>query len=570
MSQFVESFNKLLSFHIEKGIDTLIFVAGKALQIKKGDSLKENPQVNVTSDLLQNALKRIIAINQNRSVDSIQQQDILDVVGGRLEYDILVEGELGLEARIFVCTITMNEQQQLSLQLVLENDITLGYDPPVDPSTLDEAGLEEWFNDFTTRVMAMDNPKPKDIVMNPNKRHPYLTVTGSIRPIKDVIFAEGKDITNRIAKIIIKASGNPAIELAVEKNNGILDTLDLDMAYKTKAGRRFRVNVADVFDWDCEHSQLITMRLLPERPFTYEELGLPEVVRDTVFNTKMGLVLIAGTTGSGKSTTMCAVMDFLLKSKSINLLTIEQPIETIFPPLNYPKSVISQREVGKHATTQSMAMQSAVRQTLNMAMVGEIRNAHDAMMAMELAQSGHLIFATLHAGSVGESISRIVEMFPADQAKKVRQLIADQYKMGLAQTLVKGTKGQTELVMEIMRTNKDVKDLITQTQEEERIFSMREILEMNNKSQGTQSYDQCLVKLFNEGKINEDIMMFNSPDQDALIYRQGKLGVKLSTKWDPTGAIIDQAMNTLMSDDEPESDSDEDIDDLEASLANLG
>jgi twitching motility protein PilT len=260
----------------------------------------------------------------------------------------------------------------------------------------------------------------------------------------------------------------------------------------------------------------------------------------------MGLVIIAGTTGSGKSTTMGALIDFLLKNKSLNLLTIENPIETIFPALEYPKSSVSQREVGKHAMSQPSAMQSAVRQTLNVAMVGEIRNDRDAMMALELAQSGHLIFATLHAGTTGESIDRIVEMFPADHSKKMRELLATHYKLGIAQTLLKGVQGQTELAIEIFKTNADTKAFITNTQKDDRQFSMREIIEMYSAT-GCMSYDQCLVKLFNEGKINEDIMMFNSPDQDALIYRQGKLGVKLSTKWDPVGSKLDKAFDEVLS-----------------------
>jgi Tfp pilus assembly ATPase PilU len=101
------------------------------------------------------------------------------------------------------------------------------------------------------------------------------------------------------------------------------------------------------------------------------------------------------------------------------------------------------------------------------------------------------------------------------------------------------------LVLEIMKTNSDVKALITGTQDQERMWSMREILEINNELQGTQSLDQCLVSLFKEGRISEDTLMFNSPDPDALLYRQSKLGVKLSVKWDPTGAELDQAINFM-------------------------
>lgn len=209
-------------------------------------------------------------------------------------------------------------------------------------------------------------------------------------------------------------------------------------------------------------------------------------------------------------------------------------------------------------------------------MVGEVRNAHDAMMAIELAQSGHLIFATLHAGSTGESIERIVEMFPSDQSRKIRDLLAAQYKMGIAQTLVKGTQGQTELVIEIFKTNADIKAYITQTQDKERNWSMREIIEMYSATTGSSSYDQSLAKLFNQGKINEDIMMFNTPNQDALIYRQEKLGLKLSAKWDPVGNKLGKAMDDILIQREQakkqseETNEDESLDDVLSKIESLG
>jgi twitching motility protein PilT len=543
--ELIESLNKILVLHLSKGVTDLVFEPNQKLKVGKGETMVENPQITITPDFLNVAVRQIVAVNQDRGIDTIEERDILQVVGGNLEYDVLIPGESGMEAKTFRCLITLNETNQLGLKMGLEPEIRLGFASVVNPAEMSHEQVINWLDDFGTRIMNLNNPKAKDVLFHPNKRHPYITVTGGLRPIKDILIAPTGKPVHKIAQALIKVAENPSIDHVIAENKGLLDTLDLDLSFRTKAGRRFRVNIADVFDWEVEHAPLITMRLLPERPFTMEELKLPEGIRDMIYNLKMGLVLICGTTGSGKSTTMCAMIDFLLKSKSINFLTVENPVETIFPSLNYPKSIITQRDVGKHAFTQPKAMESAVRQSLNMAMVGEIRNAHDAMMAMELAQSGHLIFATIHAGSVGESVRRVVDMFPADQEKKVREMLAAQYKMGLAQVLVKGVLGQTELVLEIMKTSADVKALITETQDPERRFSMREILEMYNPTMGTLSLDQCLVNHFKAGRINEDIMMYNSPDPDALVYRQNKLGVKLSSKWDPTGADIEESMNIM-------------------------
>lgn len=542
--EIIGNFEKMFVSCVLQGVTEFHLKTGEFLKIKMKDSVVENNKVKMNDQLMEVILKKIISDNQNKSIESVEKKDFLAVSGGNLEYDIFLETPAGQKLRTLKCTPFIGDNEEISIILTLEPEITIGYPETFDVIQIDtEEKLESWFDDFTTRIMAMTNPRPKDILLHPNKLNPHLIVTGGLRPVTDVLFTPG--FTNRIAAMLVGQSKNPAVISTLQKNNNCFDNMDLDIAYKTRAGRRFRVNIADIFDAESEHGCLITMRLLPEKPFTVEDLKLPKTITDAIFNLKMGLVIISGTTGSGKSTTMGALIDFLLKGKSLNLLTIENPIETIFPSTQYPKSSISQREVGKHAISQPAAMQSAVRQTLNVAMVGEIRNDHDAMMALELAQSGHLIFATLHAGTTGESIDRIVEMFPSEHSKKMRELLATHYKMGIAQTLLKGVQGQTELAIEIFKTNTDFKALITQTQKEERQFSMREIIEMYSAT-GCMSYDQCLVGLFNEGKINEDIMMFNSPDQDALIYRQGKLGVKLSAKWDPVGNKLDQAFGDML------------------------
>lgn len=546
IDEWIDHFDKILTLHVSKGIEELAFRANQKLKICRGGHWLENPQVQIAPEFIDVIVKRLIAINQDRAIDTIDQRDILQVLGGVLDYDVLLPGENDvIESKTFKVSILSAENNEIQLDFKLEPDIVLGFAQTVNPATFSDEQMINWLDDFGTRIMALSSPKPKDLIFHPNKRNPYITVTGGLRTIKDILISPQGKPTEKIARALIKMAQSPAVDAQIAKNDGLLDTLDLDLSYRTRAGRRFRVNIADTFDWEAEHSPLITMRLLPEKPFTMEELNIPPAVRNMVFNLKMGLILICGTTGSGKSTTMCSVIDFLLKNKSINFLTIENPIETIFPSHQYPKSVISQRDVGKHSRSQPIAMESAVRQSLNMAMVGEIRNGHDALMALELAQSGHLIFATIHAGSVGESVRRIIDMFPPDQEKKMREMLATQYKMGLSQILVKGVRGQTEMVLEIMKTNSDIKALITNTQEPERVWSMREILELNHEHHGTLSLDQCLVRLFKQGRINEDILMFNSPDPDALLYRQNKLDVKLSSKWDPSGAELDETMNLL-------------------------
>ncbi len=533
----------LLKHWLPHGVDYFRFEPNRALEIRHEGRLQSIEKIQLTIDLVDIFIRHVIAHNVLKPIEEIEEHDIRTSTGVRLNYEIVISLEQGhvrhpMEAALF------ETPGGLGLELTRETPFTLSYPSPVRPSALEDDELERWMDDFATRLINKEEPKPRDVIFNPNKRHPYVTLTGGVKPVDDVLIEAG--LTRRIAHLLIRKANNPRVNNALEKNGGVLEGMDIDLAYRTHEGRRFRVNIADSFDLVHDHAPLITMRILPPKPWTTDDLPLPHVILDTVMKTRMGLVLISGTTGSGKSTTMGVIIDYLLRRKSINLLTIENPIETMFPAHEYPRSLITQRELGKHTLALSRGLESAVRQTLNMAMVGEIRNADDAIMALELAQSGHLIFATVHAGTTGESVRRIVDMFPASQEKKIREMLASQYKLGLAQILVKGTQGQTELVMEIMKTNPEIKLFILNQQEPDRLFSMRELLELYSSTQHTQSMDQALVSLYKNGRISEDVMMYNSPDPSALVYRQTKLGIRLSARWDATGAqIVEDTSGTL-------------------------
>lgn len=534
-------FDRLLTRGLSVGESGFRLRPGQPVQTLRAGVLTPHPEQVLPADVLTLFVSHLIALDQHKPIDEVDEADHRRESGRTFFYDVVLPGP---EGRQVVRTLRMVfewRQGIVRLDGDCEPAFLAGYPRCVDPGAAPTDGdLARWLDDFITRMFAA-SPRPKDIVLSPNRSHPFVTVTGGLRAVEDVLLSGGGRLTERIAQVLVKEAANPLVDQEIAANGGGLRRLDLDLAYKTRAGRRLRVNIADTFDVDNDHGPLITMRLLPERPWTLEQLPLPRQVLDTCLTTRMGLILICGTTGSGKSTTMCVIIDHLLKSRSINFLTIENPIETMFPARDYPRSIISQRELGKHTSSSHRGMESAVRQTLNMAMVGEIRNARDALMALELAQSGHLIFATVHAGSVGESIRRVVDMFPPDQEGKIREMLATHYRMGLAQILVKGTSGQTELVLEVMRTNADIQTLILDKQPPERQLVMREMLEIYGRH-GCRSLDQALVELFKAGRITEDTLMFNSPDPAALVHRQLKLGVKLSSRWDPTGALIEQDM----------------------------
>jgi twitching motility protein PilT len=216
-------------------------------------------------------------------------------------------------------------------------------------------------------------------------------------------------------------------------------------------------------------------------------------------------------------------------------------METIFPALEYSASLISQREVGKHAHHFEEAIASLSNQSLNAVFLGDIRNYEMARSALSLAQSGFLVLGNLQCQNVQSSIDKMIDFFPGTEQTKARFALASQYRLGIAQTLAPGIDENLRLAVEVMKLCPDIKAYITQTQKDDRKFSVTEIIEKFSDSLGTQSLDQSLAHYFVNKEITEDTLMEYSPDPEAVIVRQELLKIKLSSKWDPAGATIEKA-----------------------------
>lgn len=538
-------FDKLVEKLIIEGQTQFRLHPQAGCEVAKDGIYRPRPDLEVNPKAINTFIRSIIARHQCRLIDEIAMADIKQVVGGALLYDVVMGEGRQAVVRTLKCKVTECSPVEFELAITILSPVMAGYGQVLNVDKApDSKALSRWLDDFVNRLFALKN-RPKDVIFAPNKNRPLVTVTGGIRSVEDVLMDGSTPITKRLSEVLFEGGLTPVQRKEMAENPGMA-CVDFDLAYATSKGHRCRVNIADALDLNYQSAPVITMRLLHDKPWTTKELPLPRVVLDTVLQTKMGLVLICGSTGSGKSTTLGVLIDYLLKRSSINLLAMENPIETIFDPMDYPRSNITQRELGRHTVSSHRGMMSAVRQTLNVAMVGEIREAEDALMALDLAKTGHLIFATLHANSVGESIARLIEMFPPDREQKIREMLATHYKMGLAQSLVQGLWGQTELVMEIMKLTPKLQGCIRGDKMDGPQLSMRELIE-ESSAVGNQSIDQALVSLYHDGKINEDILMYNSPDPTSLILRQSKLGLRLTKRWDPTGALIEEDLSGRMS-----------------------
>jgi len=266
---------------------------------------------------------------------------------------------------------------------------------------------------------------------------------------------------------------------------------ELDLSYELANISRFRVNI-----FKHRRGEAAAFRLIPEKIMTLSELGLPSILSDFADKEK-GLVLITGPTGSGKSTTLASLIDIINKNRYDNIITIEDPIEFI----HYHKNcLITQREVGSHTESFASALRSALREDPDVILVGEMRDLETISMALTAAETGHLVFSTVHTISAGETVERIIDVFPPHQQNQVRMQIASSLLGVVSQTLIPtlDEKGRVP-ALEIMIASPAIRNLIR----EGKVHQIPSTIQISKKD-GMQSLDQSLKDLVMEGKISQE------------------------------------------------------------------
>jgi len=279
---------------------------------------------------------------------------------------------------------------------------------------------------------------------------------------------------------------------------------ELDLSYELANISRFRVNV-----FKHRRGEAAAFRLIPEKIKTLSELGLPSILSEFTKKDK-GLVLITGPTGSGKSTTLSAMIDIINKKRYDNIITIEDPIEFI----HYHKNcLISQREIGSHTKSFFSALRSALREDPDVILVGEMRDLETISMALTAAETGHLVFSTLHTISAAETIERIIDVFPPHQQNQVRMQLAGSLLGVIAQTLIANLdeKGRVP-ALEIMIANPAIRNLIR----EGKTHQIPSTIQISKKD-GMQSLDQSLKDLLMEGKISQEDAIKKAFDKKAFV-----------------------------------------------------
>jgi twitching motility protein PilT len=278
---------------------------------------------------------------------------------------------------------------------------------------------------------------------------------------------------------------------------------DFDMAYEIKGLARFRCNFL------YQHRGVgAVFRIIPSEILTMEQLNLPEAVK-TIAEFNRGMVLVTGPTGSGKSTTLAAMIDHINNTRDAHIITIEDPLEFVHPN---KRCLFTQREIGAHAKSFSEALRVASREDPDIILVGEMRDLATISLALTCAELGILVFGTLHTNSAAKTIDRIINAFPAEQQEQTRTMLADSLKAVVAQQLLKKKGGGRCAANEILIGSPALASMIR----EGKITQIQSLIQMGT-SMGMQTMDQHLKQLIDEDKITPEAAYEKAIDKNVFI-----------------------------------------------------
>lgn len=266
--------------------------------------------------------------------------------------------------------------------------------------------------------------------------------------------------------------------------------LETDFSFEVPGVARFRVNA-----FNQNRGAGAVFRTIPSKVLTMDDLGMGQVFRD-IAEVPRGLVLVTGPTGSGKSTTLAAMIDYINDNRYDHILTIEDPIEFVHES---KKCLVNQREVHRDTLGFNEALRSALREDPDIILVGELRDLETIRLALTAAETGHLVFGTLHTTSAAKTIDRVVDVFPAEEKSMVRSMLSESLQAVISQTLLKKSNGGRVAAHEIMIGTPAIRNLIR----EDKVAQMYSAIQ-TGASIGMQTLDQCLQDLLGKGHITRD------------------------------------------------------------------
>ncbi len=355
------------------------------------------------------------------------------------------------------------------------------------------------------RQMLKTSDKVSDLIFSPF-RPPQVELGGKLIPVNYPGLEKlNPSHTAGMAKIII--GNNTVATESLEKNGSA------DVSFSAPGEARFRVNI-----FKQRGTYAIVMRVIPSNPPTFEALNLPRQLREIV-NLKNGIVLVTGPTGSGKSSTLAAVIDLINQSHYYHIVTIEDPIEFLH---GHKNSTIHQRELHSDTPSFSIALRAALRQAPKVILVGEMRDRETIEVALEAAETGHLVLSTLHTIDASKTVDRIIGVFPKNEERVIRTRIAQSFRYIVSQRLIPKPDGVGRIAaVEVLKSTMRTREYIERGESEGK--SLIDAMEQGSQD-GMQTFDSVIEKFVREGVLTQETAMPYATNAGNLLLRLGELG----------------------------------------------
>jgi twitching motility protein PilT len=336
---------------------------------------------------------------------------------------------------------------------------------------------------------------------------PLLRKSGDLVPIDGMGVVSAQDAISVLSEIMPAANRHQFDE-----------TNDTDFAYELEGAGRFRANVfMDRMGWGG------VFRLIPSEILTCDDLGLPESMRRLCFLNK-GMVLVTGPTGSGKSTTLCALVNHVNEHRADHILTVEDPIEFVHPN---KKCLVNQREVGVHTRGFSTALKAALREDPDIILIGEMRDLETTAIAIETAETGHLVFGTLHTTTAASTVNRLIDQFPADRQSQIRTMLSESLKGVIAQNLLKKKGGGRCAAQEVLIITRAISAMIR----DGKTYQIESSMQVGGKY-GMVLLNDALLKLVKEDKVEPEEAFAKCADKEDLFKKLQSINKTGSIKMD--------------------------------------
>ena len=350
------------------------------------------------------------------------------------------------------------------------------------------------------REMLRASDKVSDLIFSPG-RPPQVELAGKLVPVRIAGLEKLTPAhTAGIAKLII-GNQQTAIE-SLEKSGSA------DLSFSAPGDARFRVNI---FKQRGTHA--IIMRVIPMRPPKFSDFNLPDQLKEIV-DIKNGIVLVTGPTGSGKSSTLAAIIDLINETHYYHIVTIEDPIEFLHTHKN---STIHQRELHSDTPSFSIALRAALRQAPKVILVGEMRDRETIEVALEAAETGHLVLSTLHTIDASKTVDRIIGVFPKNEEKVIRTRIAQSFRFIVSQRLIPVSDGKGRIAaIEILKSTMRTREYIEKGESEGK--SLIDAMEQGDQD-GMQTFDTVIENFIREGKVTIDGALPYATNQNNLLLK---------------------------------------------------